>query len=864
MRTIPREIYLLFITIFLIISDGFGQEKFVKGYIVTNKGEKVCGLIQEETEIKKYTSCVFKLSDTGEPTLYGPDEISSYKCANDQYYISKTIKIGEESKKLFLKYLLDGSVVDILSFSDNSGIHYFAQKDKKLIELCSNLDVGSLNKENYLKKNKEYQEKLKVVLKEFPEFHKEIENTAFSKDFLVRITDKYNYKYLKKYKKDTPFYKDSALKKAVEVMKQVEPLLEINPDSAYCLIEKGKEMAYSGKYAKLQVRYVELEGMYFKTIGDYVKAHKKYIEALESFKALSFKTGIASSLDNLGQLYLIMGETQKAEEYFNNSLKVLDSFSNSLSMYNKAILNANVGNLFKDKGDLAKALDYQLKAMVIFERMDSTIDLSNVFANIGDVYFAQKNYKNALKYYWKSAEIREIEKRINTLMDSWIGIAACYTAMNKYNRAKEMLQKVIDYKSQYNQKLSIGTSYLELGRIELKEKKLSISKQYFTKAFDIFNEINAGIKIAQVYKEIALVLQRQKEYSEAIKHLNKCYEKSSKLGSQILALEALELQTEVYKELNNYRKVFEIQEQKFKLQTKYSNEVQKKEIALIEAKHYIAQNELKIDNLEQTNNSQALEIENKRYQVALLLTCIIVILLIGVMVYLKLKSKQSKKEQKLINQKLDIENKLLRIQFDPHFIFNGLNSVQAYISENNIKNAAIFLSEFSKLMRLILNSTRNELICLSDEIELLNLYLNLERHRHNYSFEYFINICDDIDETCIKVPSFMTQPFIENALIHGFPKANIDKKLTISFTLKDKEENIIKCEITDNGNGYNKTIKDSVRHKGIGTKLTKERLDLYQNKFKQELSIKVENLDENNTNCPGTKVLMDIPYFLTT
>ena len=865
MRNFLKVFLLFFITFFFIASDGFGQKMFVKGYIITNKGEKLSGLIQkrDDRDENKYTSCVFKLNETEEPIVYYPDNIFSYKCANDQYYISKTLEIDGKSQRLFLKCILDGGKIDLFSFTDSSGSHYLAQKDKELIKLYSYYDIDSLKNEIYSKENKELQYKLKEIFKEIPEIKKEIENIVFEKEFLISVVTKYNYKYQKKYKIGLSSYKDVALRNAVVVMKQVEPLLVINPDSAYSLIKKGMKMASSGKYLKLQARFVELEGRYFETIGEYVKAHESYMNGLESFKALGFKPGITSVWINLGQLFLFMGEIQQAEEYFKNALNILDSFSNSKSIINKANISANIGNLFKEKGDLAKALEYQFKAKDIYQSVDSIIELSIVYTNIGDIYLMQKDYKKALELFRKSSEYRELKGQFNGLMDSWIGIAACYRAMGECEKAKEILLKVINFKSQSNFRLSAGISYLQLGKIELKEKKLNESKQYIFKALDIFKEINAGIKIAEAYEELGIILQQQKEYAQAMDYFKKCFDKSFNLGSQKLALEALELQTEVCVELGDFKKAFEIQEQKFKLQLKFSREVQKKELALIEAKHELARNELKIDNLEQTNNSQELEIEKKRYQNALLLTCIIVILLMGVMVYLRLKAKQNKKEQKLIHQKLDIENKLLRNQFDPHFIFNGLNSVQAFISEQNIKDAAIFLSEFSKLMRHILNSTRNELICFSDEIELLNLYLKLERHRHNYSFEYSIVISEDIDETCIKVPPFMTQPFIENALVHGFSDVNINKKLTVGFSLGDKEENLMKCEIADNGKGFNKTIKDNKKHNGVGTKLTKERLDLYQNNFNKELSINVENLDKKNKNYPGTKVLMDIPYFVT-
>src|SRR5262245_48577747 len=128
-----------------------------------------------------------------------------------------------------------------------------------------------------------------------------------------------------------------------------------------------------------------------------------------------------------------------------------------------------------------------------------------------------------------------------------------------------------------------------------------------------------------------------------------------------------------------------------------------------------------------------------------------------------------KKQQlaEMLHQKSELEMEALRAQMNPHFIFNSLNSINMFILENNKLLASEYLSKFSRLVRLILQNSREAFIPLEREIEALELYLELESLRFDNKFEYKIVVANEVDATVLGVPPLIIQPYVESAIWHG-------------------------------------------------------------------------------------------------
>ncbi len=219
-----------------------------------------------------------------------------------------------------------------------------------------------------------------------------------------------------------------------------------------------------------------------------------------------------------------------------------------------------------------------------------------------------------------------------------------------------------------------------------------------------------------------------------------------------------------------------------------------------------------------------------------------------------------KENIELENQMLALEQKALRLQMNPHFIFNALNTIKGYYSEGNTQEASDYISNFSKLLRLILENV-DQYITISTEYEMLNLYLQLTQVRFKNKFNYQINIDKKLRKHEILVPTLLVQPIVENAILHGIAPKKTKGKIEILFL---KEESHLLISVTDNGVGIDKSLANKKQsHQSKAIEITKERLNLIEIQEHKKCSINYIDLKEDNLS-KGTKVLIRIPLLKNT
>ena len=229
-----------------------------------------------------------------------------------------------------------------------------------------------------------------------------------------------------------------------------------------------------------------------------------------------------------------------------------------------------------------------------------------------------------------------------------------------------------------------------------------------------------------------------------------------------------------------------------------------------------------------------------------------------IVVYIKYREKNIKEKNKL----LLLEQKLLRSQMNPHFIFNSLTSIQSFIFENNPIEAGSYLSKFSELIRSILYNSREEYISLEREIKTLENYIEMQQLRYDNKFDFEIDIDPKIDVEMIAVPPMLAQPFIENSIEHGIK--HIDRRGFISIKYSLSDDSIILI-IEDNGIGVeaSKKLKDNKaqEHKSLAIIITKERMGILNRKRKKKsYSMHMDEIVSENNIVKGTRTKFIIPY----
>jgi sensor histidine kinase YesM len=204
----------------------------------------------------------------------------------------------------------------------------------------------------------------------------------------------------------------------------------------------------------------------------------------------------------------------------------------------------------------------------------------------------------------------------------------------------------------------------------------------------------------------------------------------------------------------------------------------------------------------------------------------------------------------------ETEMMALRSQMNPHFIFNSLNSIENFMMQNEKRLASSYLNKFARLIRMILDSSRNELVPLAKDMDALRLYVDLEQLRFNHKFCFRLHVDPLLLNSDYKVPALLIQPYVENAIVHGL--AHSEKNDLILSVSAIQEEDYIHYSIEDNGIGrqlssrYNKQNKP--HHKSVGLTITEERINIFNRKQNANGSVTITDLFDKNDESLGTKV----------
>lgn len=214
----------------------------------------------------------------------------------------------------------------------------------------------------------------------------------------------------------------------------------------------------------------------------------------------------------------------------------------------------------------------------------------------------------------------------------------------------------------------------------------------------------------------------------------------------------------------------------------------------------------------------------------------------------------------LIRSIKESELRTLRSQINPHFIFNSLNSIKAYILKDRQLEASEYLTDFSTLMRAILQQSKEKFITLSEELETTLLYVKLENLRFENGFTFTFSIDENIDTDEILIPPMLFQPYLENAIKHGLMSKNGDRILNLSIKQTNKEELLI--TIDDNGIGREQASlhrKNTLKHQSMGMSINDERVQLLGVTNDLHISIKIIDKKSNKGISEGTTVEINLP-----
>ncbi|MBD0833031.1 histidine kinase [Aestuariibaculum sediminum] len=583
------------------------------------------------------------------------------------------------------------------------------------------------------------------------------------------------------------------------------------------------------------------------------------------------KTDAEKSIQFVGDALTESGSAKENAQAY----EVLGDVYMFWKQYDLAVSNYRISlqsrNLNEVNIKLAKAYklnkNYQ-ESLALYNAINKE-ELSNwqlivLYEGIGDVYVSTKAFQQAIKAYNNGLQVAKKAAITSKITDLNSKIAQSYNAMGDAERAKGYFKKSIQVANTENearlveQKIKVADFENEnrnfSDEIELRKEALSSIKNLENDS--VFKNESALTPQKQNYK-IGNAYAAQKDYQNAIPFLQNSIAEANIKEDLIVQKDATRKLSEVYRDAGEFDKALLAYQDYVELVDKL---YLKKEQEISQAARFskdIISKQNRISSLESdralSESKFQLSEEQSKRQKLIIYSLIGGVILLLVMAFLMLKNIR---QQRLANNLLALKS--LRSQMNPHFIFNALNSVNSFIALNDERAANKYLSDFSLLMRAVLENSEEDFIPLEKEIELIRLYTKLEHFRFKDKFDYEIEIDDNINLKDFVIPPMLLQPYIENAVWHGLRYKKTKGHLNIGLVQKSMDE--IEITITDDGIGRRQSKALKTEHqkkqnsKGIGN--IKKRIDILNDMYKDKVDVLIE--DYQNAEDTGTKVVLTL------
>ncbi|MGL2966907.1 tetratricopeptide repeat-containing sensor histidine kinase [Flavobacterium sp. XGLA_31] len=607
----------------------------------------------------------------------------------------------------------------------------------------------------------------------------------------------------------------------------------------------------------------------FNTIADEYKASDPKLmlqyanQALALATKIKFNTAKGNAFLNLGNANILTGDYPQALRYFSNAQSVFEeALENASNDNNKEIKNGlaraygSLGVVFSEQSNYAKALQFHLKAVKLYEESNNLEKCARVYNNIGVVYKSQGEDFKALNYFIKCLKTQE-KIGDNTIGITMTNIGTIYLNQKSYLKAFEYFCKAEMLFEKYPNQRGLGELYNNLGLYYVAIQKPAEALVAYNKAIATFNSIDDKFGLSDTYYFIGEVYYAQKNWDEALTYTNK----SLALAKELDVLDQVQIAekrlSEIYEKLNKpnealaHFKLYNIAKDSISNNENIRNSVRAEMNFEFDKKEALQRKE-------QEKREVVYNEESKRHQQQIVFVILFILLAFGI-AFLLYNRLQLKKTLTLQKDLAEYEQKALHLQMNPHFVFNCLGSISSFIVQNGTDSAIKYLSKFSKLMRLTLEYSKESLIPIDKEVESLQNYLELEQLRFNNKFTFTIYKSNEIEDD-MAIPPLLLQPFVENAIIHGvIPKKEMG---SIAIRFEIEKESLL-CTVEDNGIGFQQSkaqkVNSVVAHKSMALDITKKRLEMIESVTNQKANVIIEEVTTNKAEVLGTKVTLHLP-----
>ncbi len=583
------------------------------------------------------------------------------------------------------------------------------------------------------------------------------------------------------------------------------------------------------------------------TTIDPVKSMQYARDGLARSEKLKWNKGMAAFNMSIGNVLSYAGRYDSSIYYYNRAYTINTSINNSGGIISALL---NIGSAYQDKGNYNKAVEYLFRIIPIAEKANDYYNLSIASHNLSELYYLMGNADKALHYAGQALGYAEKDG------DALNKANATESFANAYLLRKDTLQAVAYYGKafllfeQINDRKGMATMYYKLS---VTAKDIVKKTEYGLKAQKIWDDIDPAFSISIANLEnLGFLFLNRAQGSTAYRLLDsseKYIRRANALSKETNNAEYIASTTNMLARLQEAKGDYKSALMNLKASTRlrdslYSWETRSK-IAELETNYRL--------NKQATEFKEEQELATLRLKQLWVYVILSLVVIVGIFLFFlnKYRIKQLRLqhavqqqqaerkewELKIQNQLMQSELKAIRAQMNPHFIFNVLNSIEAFIVNNEPKTAGRLLQKFAALCRLMLENSTQQYVNAGLEWQALKLYAELEAARFNYQFSYEFEQAPNTNLSELLIPPMMVQPIVENAIHHGLrdaPGAGLHFKVTAIH-----EEDLLIFITEDNGRGLRQTEDEKkadefVKKKSLGLALIKERIGIINQSIGKE------------------------------
>lgn len=537
-----------------------------------------------------------------------------------------------------------------------------------------------------------------------------------------------------------------------------------------------------------------------------------------TFTALFTQKDDSARTDKLfflfNDMYLYEPE-ETAAKYLPFAKRMLEEANQKKNPYSIAKANQALAYLYKNTRQFEKAFAHCTSAEKEWNRSQNFSGIAELKYFRAAMMIGNRPQEEVVTLGEEALAICK-EHHLNKLYIDVAGfLAPNYGKMGNYNRAIELSREMLTIPG-ITPRRKLGV-YNDLGVANELAGRFKEAKEAYLASLSIHREL--GLPTGSVIGNLSSLAFTEKKLDEAIEFGLQAQKALEASGPLEHLFNNSELLSKIYTARGDYKKALDFSKLAYQLNDSLHTLERQSEYLDLEKKY---QTELKNKTIAEQKGKIEKEQQEKRILLGGIGGLLVISVMAGALFYLNRKRKESQLQQEISES----EMKALRAQMNPHFMFNSLNAIQQMVMNGENDDAYQYLDAYARLTRQILENSEKKWITVREEIRFLELYLQIESLRFGHTFQFTLEISDDVMPNSDKLPAMVVQPIIENALKHGLLPKKSDKRLRIFFDRK--EDGPLEIVVEDNGVGRaasGAVPKDSDHH-SMSLGITENRLRL--------------------------------------